>query len=163
MRQRSLPLRALHKHRNRHPDTLIDVDHENFFLIAKKNRAAATARTCTHVASLGSHVASGYRILRPGQNRGTLPGTSLELWDRHFNTNARRQSTPAVFLPILFLVMAFASYKFGQVGARQGPYAYFLLGLTTLVVATDGVTAPNQAWQIGLDRTEEIVGSSLMQ
>jgi hypothetical protein len=108
-------------------------------------------------------VASGYRILRPGQNRGTLPGTSLELWDRHFNTNARRQSTPAVFLPILFLVMAFASYKFGQVGARQGPYAYFLLGLTTLVVATDGVTAPNQAWQIGLDRTEEIVGSSLMQ
>jgi hypothetical protein len=53
--------------------------------------------------------------------------------------------------------MAFASYKFGQVGARQGPYAYFLLGLTTLVVATDGVTAPDQAWQIGLDRTEEIV------
>jgi NAD(P)-dependent dehydrogenase (short-subunit alcohol dehydrogenase family) len=36
-------------------------------------------------------VASGYRILRPGQNRGTLLDASLELWDRHFNTNARRQ------------------------------------------------------------------------
>ena len=52
MGQRSFPLRALHK-RNRHPDTLIDVDHENFFLIAKKNRdAAATARTCTSTTGL---------------------------------------------------------------------------------------------------------------
>jgi hypothetical protein len=30
----------------------------------------------------------------------------------------------------------------------QDPYAYFLLGLTTLTVATDGVTDPAQAWQI---------------
>jgi hypothetical protein len=70
-------LRALHKHRNRYPDTLIDVDHENFFLIAKKNRdAGAGRRHCadlyfdnrlTHVGSLVSHVASGYRILRGGQ------------------------------------------------------------------------------------------------
>ena len=53
IRQRSLPLRALHKHRNRYPDTLIDVDHENFFLIAKENRdAAATARTCTSTTGL---------------------------------------------------------------------------------------------------------------
>src|SRR6516225_11077552 len=79
MRERPLPLRALHKHRNRHPDTLIDVDHDNFFLIAKKNRDAAAARRygadlyfdnrLAHVASLGSHVASGYRILQAGQNR----------------------------------------------------------------------------------------------
>ena len=53
--------------------------------------------------------------------------------------------------------MAFASYKFGQVGARQVPYAYYLLGFTTLTIATDGVTDPAQAWQIGLDRTEEIL------
>jgi hypothetical protein len=66
-------------------------------------------------------------------------------------------STPAILLPILFLVIALASYKFGQVGARQVPYAYFLLGLTTLTVATDGVTVPAQAWQIGLDRSEEIL------
>ena len=56
-----------------------------------------------------------------------------------------------------FLVIALASYQFGQVGARQVPYAYFLLGLTTLTIATDGVTAPAQAWQIGLDRSEEIL------
>src|ERR1700747_2119386 len=59
-----------------------------------------------------------------------------------------------IFLPVLFLVIAFASYKFGQVGARQVPYAYYLLGLTTLTVATDGVTDPAQAWGIGLDRSE---------
>jgi Cysteine-rich domain len=65
--------------------------------------------------------------------------------------------TPAIFLPVLFLVVALASYQFGQLGARQVPYAYFLLGLTTLTVATDGVTDPAQAWQIGLDRSEEIL------
>jgi hypothetical protein len=52
--------------------------------------------------------------------------------------------------------MALAGYKFGQVGARQVPYAYFLLGLTTLTIASDGLTDPGRAWQIGLDRTEEI-------
>jgi hypothetical protein len=61
-------------------------------------------------------------------------------------------TTPAIFLPVLFLVVALASYKFGQLGASQVPYAYFLLGLTTLTIATDGVTDPTHAWQIGLDR-----------
>src|ERR1700755_2787708 len=65
---------------------------------------------------------------------GTVSGALVGVWLVSDYT-----STPEVFLPILFLVIAFASYKFGQVGARQGPYAYFLLGLTTLVVATDGV------------------------
>jgi uncharacterized membrane protein YccC len=83
---------------------------------------------------------------------GTVAGALVGVWLVSDYT-----SMPAIFLPGLFLVMAFASYKFGQVGARQAPYAYFLLGLTTLVVATDGVTNPTQAWQIGLDRTEEIV------
>jgi uncharacterized membrane protein YccC len=83
---------------------------------------------------------------------GTIAGALVGIWLVSDYT-----STPLIFLPVLFLVMAFASYKFGQVGARQGPYAYFLLGLTTLVVATDGITAPDQAWQIGLDRAEEIV------
>ena len=84
---------------------------------------------------------------------GTAAGALVGVWLVSDYT-----STPEIFLPVLFLVMAFASYKFGQLGAaRQAPYAYFLLGLTTLVVATDGVTNPTQAWQIGLDRTEEIV------
>ena len=83
---------------------------------------------------------------------GTIAGALVGVWLVGDYT-----STPAIFLPVLFLVMAFASYKFGQVGARQVPYAYFLLGFTTLTVATDGVTDPAQAWQIGLDRTEEIL------
>ena len=83
---------------------------------------------------------------------GTVAGALVGVWLVSDYT-----STPLIFLPVLFLVMAFASYKFGQVGARQGPYAYFLFGLTTLVVATDGIGAPDQAWQIGLDRAEEIV------
>jgi uncharacterized membrane protein YccC len=83
---------------------------------------------------------------------GTVAGALVGIWLVSDYT-----STPEVFLPVLFLVMALASYQFGQVGARQVPYAHFLLGLTALVVATDGVTAPDQAWQIGMDRTEEIV------
>src|ERR1700736_5358289 len=83
---------------------------------------------------------------------GTIAGALVGVWLVGDYT-----STPAIFLPVLFLVMAFASYKFGQLGARQVPYAYFLLGLTTLTVATNGVTDPAQAWQIGLDRTEEIL------
>jgi len=83
---------------------------------------------------------------------GTIAGAIVGIWLVGDYT-----STPAIFLPVLFLVMAFASYKFGQVGARQVPYAYYLLGFTTLTIATDGVTDPAQAWQIGLDRAEEIL------
>jgi hypothetical protein len=82
---------------------------------------------------------------------GTIAGALIGVWLVGDFT-----STPAMFLPLFFLVMTLAGYKYGQVGARQVPYAYFLLGLTTLTIATDGVTDPGQAWQIGLDRTEEI-------
>jgi uncharacterized membrane protein YccC len=82
---------------------------------------------------------------------GTVAGAIVGVW-----LVSDYISTPAVFLPLLFLVMALAGYKFGQVGARQVPYAYFLLGLTTITIATDGMTKPEQAWQVGLDRTEEI-------
>jgi uncharacterized membrane protein YccC len=83
---------------------------------------------------------------------GTIAGGVLGVW-----LVGNYTSTPAIFLPVLFLVIAFASYKFGQFGVRQVPYAYFLLGLTTLTIATNGVTDPAHAWQIGLDRTEEIL------
>jgi uncharacterized membrane protein YccC len=82
---------------------------------------------------------------------GTIAGAVVGVW-----LVGDYASTPAIFLPVFFLVMALAGYKFGQVGARQVPYAYFLLGLTTLTIASDGLTDPGRAWQIGLDRTEEI-------
>jgi uncharacterized membrane protein YccC len=83
---------------------------------------------------------------------GTLVGAVVGVW-----LATDYASTPAIFLPVFFLVMALAGYNFGHIGARQVPYAYFLLGLTTLAIATSGVTDPGQAWQTGLDRTEEIV------
>src|SRR6266478_5363363 len=83
---------------------------------------------------------------------GTIAGAVVGVWLVGDYT-----STPEIFLPVLFLVTAFASYKYGQLGARQVPYAYYLLGFTALTIATNGVTDPAQAWQIGLDRTEEIL------
>jgi uncharacterized membrane protein YccC len=62
-----------------------------------------------------------------------------------------------IFLPLFFSVLAITSYKYGQFGARQVPYAYYLLGLTTLSVVSNGIATPDQAWQIGIDRTEEIL------
>jgi p-hydroxybenzoic acid efflux pump subunit AaeB len=83
---------------------------------------------------------------------GTIVGAIIGVWIVGDYT-----STPVIFLPLLFLVMAISSYKFGQVGARQVPYAYFLVGLTTLTVVTNGLPTPDQAWYIGLTRTEEIL------
>jgi uncharacterized membrane protein YccC len=83
---------------------------------------------------------------------GTIAGAMIGVW-----LVGDYASTPAIFLPLLFLVMAISSYKFGQVGARQVPYAYFLVGLTTLTVVTNGLPVPNQAWYMGLTRTEEIL------
>ena len=37
MGERPLLLRALHEHRDRRPNALIDEDHESLFLVAKKN------------------------------------------------------------------------------------------------------------------------------
>jgi p-hydroxybenzoic acid efflux pump subunit AaeB len=87
---------------------------------------------------------------------GTIAGAIVGVW-----LVGNYTSTPAIFLPLLFLVMAISSYKFGQVGSRQVPYAYFLLGLTTLTVVTNGLPTPDQAWYIGLTRTEEILVGAL--
>jgi len=87
---------------------------------------------------------------------GTIAGAIVGVW-----LLGNYASTPAIFLPLLFLVMAISSYKFGQVGSRQVPYAYFLLGLTTLTVVTNGLPTPDQAWYIGLTRTEEILVGAL--
>jgi len=83
---------------------------------------------------------------------GTIAGAIVGVW-----LVGNYTSTPMIFLPVLFVVIAFATYKFGQIGPRQAPYAYFVLGVTTLVIATDGIAAPEKAWQLGLYRPEEIV------
>jgi p-hydroxybenzoic acid efflux pump subunit AaeB len=68
---------------------------------------------------------------------GTVAGALVGVWLASDYANS-----PVIFMIIFFLVMGFAGYRFGQVGARQVPYAYFLLGLTALTVVTDGVTNP---------------------
>ena len=88
---------------------------------------------------------------------GTIGGAIIGVWLVGDYT-----STPIIFLPLFFLVLAITSYKYGQIGARQTPYAYYLLGLTTLSVVTNGISTPDQAWQVGIDRAEEIlVGSTV--
>jgi hypothetical protein len=56
MGERSLLFRALHEHRDRRSNALIDEHHEYLVLVAKKNRAAAAsrsmARTCTSTTGL---------------------------------------------------------------------------------------------------------------
>ena len=83
---------------------------------------------------------------------GTIAGALVGVWLVGDYT-----SSPAIFLPVFFLVLAITSYKYGQFGARQVPYAYYLLGLTTLSVVTNGIATPDQVWQVGIDRTEEIL------
>jgi uncharacterized membrane protein YccC len=88
---------------------------------------------------------------------GTIAGALVGVWLVGDFT-----STPMVFLPVFFLVLAITAYKYGQFGARQVPYAYYLLGLTTLSVVTNGINTPDLAWQVGIDRTEEILlGSTI--
>jgi len=91
---------------------------------------------------------------------GTIVGALIAIWLVGDYT-----STPAIFLPLFFLIVAYATYQFGKFPASQVAYAYFLVGVTTVAVVSAGVLTPDQAWQIGLDRALEIlvgVGSSLL-
>jgi uncharacterized membrane protein YccC len=83
---------------------------------------------------------------------GTIGGALLGIW-----LVGDYASTPAIFLTLFFFIVAIAGYKFGQVGAHQVPYAYFLLGVTTTAVVTYGVADPAQVWQTGLNRALEIL------
>jgi uncharacterized membrane protein YccC len=87
---------------------------------------------------------------------GTIVGALVGIW-----LVGDYVSTPAIFLTVFFFVVAFAGYKFGQFPASQVPYAYFLVGLTTLSVATYGVADPAQVWQTGLNRALEIVDGAM--
>jgi hypothetical protein len=72
MGEGSLLLRALHEHRDRRPNALIDKHHENLVLVAKENRAAAAHRGYgadlhfdngfTHIANLVTRLPAKIRI-----------------------------------------------------------------------------------------------------
>ena len=45
MGERSFFFRTLHKQRDRQTNALLNINHENFFLVAKKNRADTARRS----------------------------------------------------------------------------------------------------------------------
>ncbi len=86
---------------------------------------------------------------------GTIAGAVLGIW-----LIGSHDTSPVFVLTGIFVVVAIATYKFGQYPASQTPYGYFLVGLTLISVATYGVPAPDQLWQTGLNRAlENIVGA----
>jgi uncharacterized membrane protein YccC len=86
---------------------------------------------------------------------GTISGSVLGVW-----LVGSYDTSPVVLLSGIFFIVALATYKFGQFPASQVPYAYFLVGLTLLSVSTYGVPAPDQIWQIAINRSlENIVGA----
>jgi uncharacterized membrane protein YccC len=81
---------------------------------------------------------------------GTLVGASLGVW-----LVSDYVSSPILFLGVTSLVMDLASYKVGQLSSAMAPYAYFLTGVTLIVVESSALTQPDQAWFIALSRAEE--------
>jgi uncharacterized membrane protein YccC len=110
----------------------------------------------TALVLMGSHYVGSIAVKTIMRVVGTIGGALIGIWLAGDYT-----STPAIFLPTFFLVVTFAGYKFGQFPASQVPYAYFLVGLTTLSVVTYGVTDPADVWQIGLNRTLEILDGAI--
>jgi uncharacterized membrane protein YccC len=88
---------------------------------------------------------------------GTIVGALLGIWLVGTYT-----SSPVLFLIFIFIVLGIAVYKFGQYPGSQAPYAYYLVGLTTLSVATYGIQDPSDVWKTGLNRALEILAGSLI-
>jgi uncharacterized membrane protein YccC len=87
---------------------------------------------------------------------GTIAGAFLGVW-----LVGSYASRPVLFLLFIFIILGIAVYKFGQYPSSQVPYAYYLVGLTTLNVATYGIQDPSDVWKIGLNRALEILVGSL--
>ncbi len=81
---------------------------------------------------------------------GTLVGAILGVWlmSEHF-------SDPVLLLSVTFLVMCFASYKVGHLSSKMSPYAYFMTGVTLIIVESTGLAQPGKEWSVALSRVEE--------
>jgi uncharacterized membrane protein YccC len=106
----------------------------------------------TVLVMMSSHYVGSIAVKAIMRAVGTIVGALVGVW-----LVGNYASTPAIFLTVLFFVVAVAGYKFGQFPASQVPYAYFLVGVTTVAVVTYGVADPAQVWQIGLNRALEIL------
>jgi uncharacterized membrane protein YccC len=99
-----------------------------------------------YVGAIG--IKAGMRVV------GTVLGSILGVW-----LIGTYSTTPTIFLPSVFLIIALATYKFGQFPASQTPYAYFLIGNSFVAVSTTALATPNLVWSVGINRTlETLVG-----
>jgi uncharacterized membrane protein YccC len=81
---------------------------------------------------------------------GTLVGGALGVWLVSDYT-----SSPILFLSVISLMVAYSNYKACQIGPSMSPYAHHLTGFTLVTIASYGVSDPENAWSIALNRTEE--------
>ncbi len=79
---------------------------------------------------------------------GTIAGGALG----YLATGALQQD-PWLYLTVTFVVLAVSVAMFGQ---SRAPYAFFLTGLTFVVVVSNSQTNPENAWQAALWRVEEV-------
>ena len=82
-----------------------------------------------------------------------LIGTVLGGVLAYLATGAWQQS-PLLYLASTFLVVTVSIAFFGQ---SRAPYAFFLTGLTYIVVASNGMAYPDDSWAYALARVEEVL------
>ena len=63
------------------------------------------------------------------------------------------QQDPWLYISFTFVVVAFSVAMFGQ---SRAPYAFFLVGLTYVVVISNSQVEPSMAWHFALLRTQEV-------
>lgn len=63
------------------------------------------------------------------------------------------EQDPLVFIPLIGLVVGASTAMFGQ---SRYPYAFFLCGMTTLVVASNGMGDPATSWTFMTSRIQEV-------
>lgn len=79
---------------------------------------------------------------------GTIIGGALG-----FLATGALQQSPMLYLPLTFVVVAFSVAMFGQ---SRAPYAFFLAGMTYIVIASNSQTDPAMSSHYALLRVEEV-------
>ncbi len=79
---------------------------------------------------------------------GTIVGGALG-----FLATGALQQSPMLYLPLTFVVVAFSVAMFGQ---SRAPYAFFLAGMTYVVIASNSQIDPAMASHYALLRIEEV-------
>jgi uncharacterized membrane protein YgaE (UPF0421/DUF939 family) len=64
------------------------------------------------------------------------------------------QQSPLLYLATSFVIVAFCVAMFCQ---SRAPYAFFLTGLTYIVIASSGQARPDMSWSFALARIEEVL------